>query len=158
MRQYFLRVITPSFCLALAGSFLLDLANRTVLHGVDPHQDGILELVLFVALFLAGWIFVSLFLARSAAAAMAEGAYVTGMGNFAKLCTVLCTGIVVGVAFIIISRTVTESVFGSLLNLPHNELGRLLEIEDFSLGVALALMMRLHGSGSTSMAEASKDA
>ena len=156
MRQYFLRVIGPSFCLALAGSFLLDLANRTVLHGVDPHQDGILELVLFVALFLAGWILVSLLLARSPAAAKAEGAYVTGMGNLAKFCKIVCTGIVVGVAFSIISRMLSESVFGSLLNLPHNELGRLLEIEDFCLGVVIALMLRLHVSGSPGMAEASK--
>ncbi len=155
MRQYFLHVIVPSFCLALPGSFLLDLANRTVLHGVAPRQDSILEYVLFVALFLGGWILVSLLLARSPAAAKAEGAYVTGTGNVAKFCKVVGTGIVVGVAFIVISRMLTDSVFGSVLDLPHNELGRLLEIEDFSLGVVIALMLRLHGFG---MPEASKDA
>lgn len=155
MRQYFLHVIVPSFCLALPGSFLLDLANRTVLHGVAPRQGSILDYVLFVALFLGGWLLVCLLLARSPAAAKAEGAYVTGIGNFAKFCRVVGTGIVVGVTFIVISRMLAEWVFGSLLDLPHNELGRLLEIEDFSLGVVVALMLRLHGFG---MPEASKDA
>ena len=107
---------------------------ETTIAGESLFNDAI-AIVLFVALFLGGWILVSLLLARSPAAAKAEGAYVTGIGNFAKFCKVVGTGIVVGVAFIVISRMLTDSVLGSVLDLPHNEHGRLLEIEDFSDGV-----------------------
>ena len=149
MRQYLIRVIVPAFFLAIAGSFLLDFANRTVLHDIAPRQDGLLENVLFLALFFCGWVLAYVLLGRSPAAANSEGAYVAGLGNAAKFCKVVGTGIVVGVGFVVVSRMLTNIVYGSLLDLPHNELGRLLEIEDFSVGLVTALMLRLHGLGSS---------
>lgn len=157
MGQYLFRVILPSFLVAIVGSFLFDFANRTVLYDITPHQGDPLDYALFLALFGCGWILAYVLIGRSPAAVSSAGAYVAGLGNTTKFCKVVGTGIVVGVGFVVVSRILTERVFGSLLDLPHNELGRLLEIEDFSMGLIIALMLRLHGLISSAKATAAED-